>query len=71
MVFVAVFAVLAPLGVSDAWGPFIAAAAQAAAHLGIGWALLNEAGTEDPSHVATDATQHDASWETAGSGRRA
>lgn len=43
VIFIAVFAVLAPiLGDSGGWGPFIAASAQAVAHLAIGTALRGE-----------------------------
>lgn len=43
VIFVSVFAVLAPiLGEGGAWGPFIAASAQAAAHLAIGFRLRGE-----------------------------
>lgn len=42
VIFVAVFAVLAPIGAGEAWGPAIAATAQAVAHLAIGYALRDE-----------------------------
>lgn len=43
VIFVSVFAVLAPiLGDSGGWGPFIAASAQAVAHLAIGFTLRGE-----------------------------
>lgn len=42
VIFVVVFAVVAPLGVAESWGPFVAGSAQAVAHLAIGFVLRTE-----------------------------
>lgn len=43
VIFAAVFAVFAPLGYGETWGPFLAASAQAVVHLAIGLLLRKEA----------------------------